>query len=111
MSGTRPVRFDGKDGGDHPEEPRASGEAATLACAAHGASVTCLDVNETAAADVARRARRRRRRLRRAALDMRDADAVIRAFEAIRARDGHLDVVIWTPSINVRKRILDYQPD
>jgi NAD(P)-dependent dehydrogenase (short-subunit alcohol dehydrogenase family) len=44
-------------------------------------------------------------------LDIRDAAAVTRAFEDVRTRLGSLDIVICTPSINVRKPILQYQPE
>jgi NAD(P)-dependent dehydrogenase (short-subunit alcohol dehydrogenase family) len=57
------------------------GEAVAKGCAEAGARVACLDINEA---------------------------AVTRSFEDIRARHGSLDIVICTPSINVRKKILDY---
>lgn len=44
-------------------------------------------------------------------LDIRDAAAVERAFDDVARAHGALDIVICTPSINVRKKILDYQDD
>ena len=41
-------------------------------------------------------------------LDIRDGAAVKAAFADVRARLGSLDIVICTPSINVRKPILKY---
>ncbi|MBI2220782.1 MAG: SDR family oxidoreductase [Acidobacteria bacterium] len=84
------------------------GEAVARGCAAAGARVACLDVNEPAARGVAESAVREGGAAECAALDIRDAAAVARAFEDLRSRHGRLDVVICTPSINVRKKILDY---
>jgi NAD(P)-dependent dehydrogenase (short-subunit alcohol dehydrogenase family) len=86
------------------------GEAVTIGAARLGAGVVCLDVNESAAATVAGRASVDGA-CEAAALDIRDAAAVDRAFDDICSRHGSLDVVICTPSINVRKRILDYAPE
>jgi NAD(P)-dependent dehydrogenase (short-subunit alcohol dehydrogenase family) len=84
------------------------GEAVTIACAAQGAHVVCLDLNAEAARRVADQAGDAAEA---AVLDMRDAAAVDAAFDGIHARHGRLDIVICTPSINVRKKILDYQPE
>ncbi|HET7697230.1 MAG TPA: SDR family NAD(P)-dependent oxidoreductase [Vicinamibacterales bacterium] len=83
------------------------GEAVALGCARQGARVVCLDVNDTAARGVAERARRDGGQAESAALDIRDAGAVDRAFADLDARYG-VDVAICTPSINVRKPILQY---
>jgi len=83
------------------------GEAVALGCAAQGARVVCLDVNEGAARGVAERAARDGHAAEAGPLDIRDGAAVEQAFDAIKARHG-LDVVICTPSINVRKPILRY---
>jgi NAD(P)-dependent dehydrogenase (short-subunit alcohol dehydrogenase family) len=84
------------------------GEAVAKGCAEAGARVTCLDINEAAARGVAEAAARDGGAAECAALDIRDGAAVTRAFEDIRSRHGALDIVICTPSINVRKKILDY---
>jgi NAD(P)-dependent dehydrogenase (short-subunit alcohol dehydrogenase family) len=82
------------------------GEAVTLGAAASGARVVCLDIRQEAADAVARRAGGES-----GVLDIRDGAAVTRTFEDVRARLGSLDIVICTPSINVRKPILQYQPE
>jgi NAD(P)-dependent dehydrogenase (short-subunit alcohol dehydrogenase family) len=43
-----------------------------------------------------------------AALDIRDIAAVAAAFDAISREHGRLDIVVCTPSINIRKPILQY---
>ena len=86
------------------------GEAVTIGAVRLGARVTCLDINETAATRVAQRASAEGS-CEAGALDIRDANAVDQCFGEIRARHGSLDIVICTPSINVRKRILEYQQE
>ena len=86
------------------------GEAVTMGAVRLGARVVCLDVNESGAKKVAERASAEGS-CEAAALDIRDAVAVDRTFDGIRDRHGALDIVICTPSINVRKRILDYRPE
>lgn len=72
------------------------GEAVANGAADAGATVERLDIN--AGDNIS-------------PLDIRDATAVGAAFDAIKARHGSLDIVICTPSINVRKKILDYQDE
>lgn len=87
------------------------GEAVAKGCAEAGARVACLDINEAAARGVAEAAARDGAATECAALDIRDRAAVNAAFEAIRGRHGSLDIVICTPSINVRKKIVDYSEE
>jgi NAD(P)-dependent dehydrogenase (short-subunit alcohol dehydrogenase family) len=87
------------------------GEAVALGAARAGATVTCLDINADAAARVATRARADGGTCEAGALDIRDPSAVDAAFLSLRDTHGGLDVVICTPSINVRKKILDYRDD
>jgi NAD(P)-dependent dehydrogenase (short-subunit alcohol dehydrogenase family) len=87
------------------------GEAVALGAARAGAIVACLDVNEGAARSVAERARDERCTCEAGALDIRDATAVDRTFADLHGRHGRLDIVVSTPSINVRKKILDYTPE
>jgi NAD(P)-dependent dehydrogenase (short-subunit alcohol dehydrogenase family) len=86
------------------------GEAVALGCARQGARVVCLDVNAEAARRLAERATAEGCACEADALDIRDAAAVDEAFRAIHARHG-LDIVVCTPSINVRKPILRYTDD
>jgi NAD(P)-dependent dehydrogenase (short-subunit alcohol dehydrogenase family) len=83
------------------------GEAVAIGCARHGARVICLDVNEAAAQGVAARASGEGGTCEAGALDIRDGGAVEAVFDRIAAEHG-LDIVICTPSINVRKPILKY---
>lgn len=87
------------------------GEAVTLGAAAAGARVACLDVNAAAAEQVAARCRETGCHCYAGALDIRDATAVMRTFDDMRATYGSLDAVVCTPSINFRKKILDYLDD
>lgn len=84
------------------------GEAVTLGCVQHGARTVCLDVKADAAQAVAARAGDM---CEAGMLDIRDPAAVDRAFVDAQARFGSLDIVICTPSINVRKPILEYSSD
>jgi len=87
------------------------GEAVALGATRAGAIVACLDVNEEAARRVADRARSEGCACEAGALDIRDAGAVERALADLHRRHARLDIVICTPSINVRKKIVDYSPD
>jgi NAD(P)-dependent dehydrogenase (short-subunit alcohol dehydrogenase family) len=87
------------------------GEAVALGCAAHGAHVACLDLNEDAVARVAARATADAGSAESARLDITDSAAVEQAFAQLRARRGSLDIVICTPAINVRKPILRYSDE
>jgi NAD(P)-dependent dehydrogenase (short-subunit alcohol dehydrogenase family) len=84
------------------------GEAVALACAHAGARVACLDLDSAAAAGVAERIRSAGGEADSAAVDIRDAEAVQAAFEAIRRRHGGFDVAVCTPAVNVRKPLLSY---
>jgi NAD(P)-dependent dehydrogenase (short-subunit alcohol dehydrogenase family) len=70
------------------------GAAVTSGARELGATVECFDINPDAT--------------RIAALDIRDSAAVERALQDVRQRHGRIDGVVCTPSINVRKKILDY---
>jgi NAD(P)-dependent dehydrogenase (short-subunit alcohol dehydrogenase family) len=84
------------------------GEAVALGCAAYGARVACLDVNQEAAERVAALATADGGIAEAGRLDITDTAAVERAFDDLRTRHGALDIVIATPAINVRKPILKY---
>jgi NAD(P)-dependent dehydrogenase (short-subunit alcohol dehydrogenase family) len=81
------------------------GEAVAVGAAALGATVVCLDMNESAAKAVAARIGGNASAH---AIDICDANAVAAAFEAIVRDHGRLDVVVCTPGVNVRKPILQY---
>jgi len=84
------------------------GEAVTLGAVAMGATVVCLDVKEDAAVRVAAQSGGSTES---GILDIRDGASVTTSLEGIRRKHGSLDIVICTPSINVRKKILDYEDD
>jgi len=84
------------------------GEAVAIGAAQLGATVVVLDVDEDAARRVAAGIGTHANA---AALDIRDAAAVVAQLDTVaHTRDG-LDVVVCTPSINVRKPILKYEED
>ena len=83
------------------------GEAVALAAAEQGARVVALDVNEEGLKSVSERIIERGGRAESSLLDIRDGSAVEKVFADI----GKLDGVVSTPSINVRKRILDYSDE
>src|SRR5262249_26814786 len=84
------------------------GEAVGIGGAQLGATVAVLDANEEAARRVAAGIGTRASA---GSLDIRDAAAVTSQLESIaHARNG-LDIVVCTPSINVRKPILQYEED
>jgi NAD(P)-dependent dehydrogenase (short-subunit alcohol dehydrogenase family) len=84
------------------------GRAVALACARQGARVACLDRDWEGAAALAAQITAGGLAAEAASLDIRDAAAVRAAFEALRDRHGRLDVVVSTPSVNVRKPLLAY---
>jgi NAD(P)-dependent dehydrogenase (short-subunit alcohol dehydrogenase family) len=84
------------------------GEAVATGAAAQGAAVTVLDANAAAAKTVASRFGGNGSAFE---LDIRDRNAVREALNAVVRSRGGLDVVICTPSINVRKPILQYTED
>jgi len=84
------------------------GEAVAIGAAKQGADVMVLDVNEAAAQAVAARIGGQSRF---GALDICDRTGVRTTFEGIARERGRLDIVICTPSINVRKPILEYSEE
>jgi NAD(P)-dependent dehydrogenase (short-subunit alcohol dehydrogenase family) len=87
------------------------GRAVAIGAARQGARVTCVDVNGVAAVETAEAIRAEGGSADGQALDIIDAAATDRVLGAIAARDGRFDGVVCTPSINVRKQLLDYTED
>ncbi len=87
-----------------------SGIAAAVAigCAKHGARVACLDINAAAAEATAAAIGDAGGNAESANLDICDGAAVTAVFADISERHGSLDVVVCSPSINVRKPMLEY---
>jgi NAD(P)-dependent dehydrogenase (short-subunit alcohol dehydrogenase family) len=84
------------------------GEAAAHGCARHGAHVVCFDVNEDGARRVADAINHDGGQADAALLDIRDSAGVDAACADLDVRHNGLDIMICTPSINVRKPILKY---
>jgi len=84
------------------------GEAVTIGAAKMGATVVCLDLAEEAAAATAEKAGGSTTS---GVIDITNTESVEHALSHITQMHGSLDIVICTPSINVRKKILDYQND
>src|SRR5215213_7075459 len=80
------------------------GKAVAIGAAAQGASVVVLDANEPAAQAVAASIAGAGS----AAVDIGDTASVAAAMDAIVRDRGRVDIVVCTPSINVRKSIVDY---
>lgn len=84
------------------------GEATALRGAQLGAQVACLDLDAGRAEATARAIATAGGTAEAAGLDIRDGAAVVACLEGVRARRGRLDAVACTPSINVRKTLLNY---
>ena len=84
------------------------GEAVALGCARQGATIYCLDIDAEAATRTAAVITNRGETADAAVLDVTDAAAVSEALQAAADRYGSLDIVICTPGVNVRKRLVDY---
>jgi NAD(P)-dependent dehydrogenase (short-subunit alcohol dehydrogenase family) len=84
------------------------GEAVAVGCAQYGAEVHCLDINEAGAQRTAEIISTQDPAAHANGVDISDADAVDHAFDNLVSRSGQIDIVVCTPSINVRKPILAY---
>jgi NAD(P)-dependent dehydrogenase (short-subunit alcohol dehydrogenase family) len=87
------------------------GEAVALAAARQGARVACLDVEGGKVAEVAARITRTGGQADSSTVDIRKGGDVEKAFDEIKNEYGSLDVVVCTPSINVRKKLLQYSEE
>jgi len=87
------------------------GEATAIACAQQGAHVACLDVDGAKAEATAKAISGAGGSAESAKLDIREGDAVKACFDGIRSRKGRLDALVCTPSINVRKTLLNYSEE
>jgi NAD(P)-dependent dehydrogenase (short-subunit alcohol dehydrogenase family) len=87
------------------------GEAVATACGRQGAVVACLDVDPARASAAAARITGAGGRAEAGPLDIRDGAGVDRVLSDIAARHGRLDVVVCTPSINLRQPIVAYTDD
>jgi NAD(P)-dependent dehydrogenase (short-subunit alcohol dehydrogenase family) len=87
------------------------GRSVALGAAAQGAFVACVDVNGAAAEGTAAQIVGRGQAANSQVLDIVDAAATDRVLQDIAGGRGGIDGVVCTPSINVRKKLLDYGDD
>src|SRR5437016_9721130 len=86
------------------------GRSAARALAAHGAHVVAADLNEAAAGETAALIGQAGGRAEAESVDIGREEDVRRLFAAVGSHHPSLDVVVTTPSINVRKPVLAYTP-
>lgn len=79
------------------------GRAGARGLAAHGAGVVCADVSATAAEDIAAEIRDDGGNAEAASVDVADVRSVSEFFDRV----GTHEILVTTPAINVRKRLLD----
>lgn len=84
------------------------GAAAAKGLAAHGASTVCADANLDGARSTAEAINRAGRSAGYAHVDITQAASVTDLIDHVTAQHGTIDVLITTPSINVRKPIVRY---
>lgn len=87
------------------------GAACAIGASTQGAKVVCLDINEPAASATSAAIGGRGGHAESAAIDITDEAITARVLESIRDRHGKLDGLVCTPSINVRKTLLNYSED
>lgn len=84
------------------------GAAAAAGLAAHGARVVCADVKPDAAAATASEITEAGGTAEAAQVDITDSASVRSLIDGVRSRHGQIDILVTTPSINVRKLLLRY---
>ena len=87
------------------------GAAVAHAFAGQGARVLCADLSSEAAEDVAAGLRDAGGRAHAAAVDIRDPESIERVLAGVCENWGGVDALVSTPSVNVRKPMLDYTPE
>jgi NAD(P)-dependent dehydrogenase (short-subunit alcohol dehydrogenase family) len=84
------------------------GQAGAEGMAAHGAQLIVADVNADDAAGVAERIRAAGGKATSLQIDVRNTAAVEAMIERVVREQGRIDVLLTTPAVNLRKRLLDY---
>jgi NAD(P)-dependent dehydrogenase (short-subunit alcohol dehydrogenase family) len=87
------------------------GRAVAIGAAHQGARVGCADIDAEAARATAEAIMRNGGTAEPAALDITDAAVTDRVLDQFASATGRLDGLACTPSINVRKKLLDYSED
>ena len=81
------------------------GAASAEGLAAFGAEVVCADLRPESAKETVQKIEAEGGQARALAIDLTDESSVKTAFAEL---DGALDILVCTPSVNVRKKLLDY---
>lgn len=84
------------------------GRASALGLSQAGAAVICADINLAETENTAKESSAATSGAEAVALDITDEEAVERAVKNICDRHGHIDVLVVTPAVNVRKPLLSY---
>ncbi len=84
------------------------GQAVALGCASQGAWVGCADLSIAGADATAAQIRDQGHGAESSEVDIRESSAVEQMFNTIAQQRTSLDVVVCTPGVNVRKRLVDY---
>lgn len=87
------------------------GAACALGAATQGAKVACLDIIESAASATCTAIVGQGGHAETATIDITDEAMTARVLQAVHDRHGRLDGLVCTPSINVRKTLLNYSDD
>jgi NAD(P)-dependent dehydrogenase (short-subunit alcohol dehydrogenase family) len=83
------------------------GQASALGLAAFGAHVTCADIDAAGIESTAQMIRQQGGQAEAVQLDMRVSESI----QAALAKTPPVDILVSTPSINVRKQILEYKAE
>jgi len=84
------------------------GQAAAVALGQSGATVVCADVNLAGAQATADQIIREGHRASALSMDITKKESIHAGVNGIKAAHGKIDILVSTPAINVRKRLLTY---
>lgn len=85
------------------------GQAAARGLAAHGAQVVCADLDQEAAAETAHDIGNTGSAAKALPVDVTRTEGVTELFNAVTESYPHIDIVVTTPGVNVRKHVTAYQ--
>jgi len=84
------------------------GAATARAMSELGATVICADINDAAAAAVSDEITEASGHAEPIHIDITQSASVLSTVAGVRQKHGRIDVLVSTPAVNVRKRMLDY---
>ena len=87
------------------------GQAGAEGMAAHGARIVVADIDPAQAKGVAERISSSGGKATSVQIDVRSTDAVDAMVDSVVRDHGRLDVLLTTPAMNLRKRLLDYSDE